>query len=51
MMGRNQGEPIQEHYFTPYPGVGNVKVHGFMKLVNDDITIFLEKLNGLYLEH
>ena len=51
MMGRNQGEPILEHYFTPYPGVGNAKVHGFMKLVNDDITVFLEKLNGLYLEH
>ena len=51
MMGRNQGEPIQEHYFTPYPGVENAKVHGFMQLVNDDITVFLEKLNGLYLEH
>ena len=51
MMGRNQGEPILEHYFTPYPGVENAKVHGFMKLVNDDITVFLEKLNGLYLEH
>lgn len=51
MFGRNQGEPINEHYYTPYPGVANSKIHGFMKLVNDDVSVFLEKLNGLYLEH
>lgn len=51
MLGRNQGEPIDGHYYVPYPGVENQKTHGFMKLVNDPISIFLEKLNGLYLEH
>ncbi len=51
MFGRNQGEPLDEHYFTPYPGVSNAKVHGFMELVNDKISVFLEKLNGLYLAH
>lgn len=51
MFGRNQGEPSEEHYFIPYPGVSNTKIHGLMQLVNDDICVFLEKLNGLYLEH
>ena len=51
MFGRNAGEPIEEHYYTPYPGVSNSKTHGFMELVNDEVSVFLEKLNGLYLEH
>lgn len=51
MFGKNQGEPIDGHYFVPYPGVENQKIHGFMKLVNDEVSIFLEKLNGLYLKH
>lgn len=51
LFGRNQGEPIDEHYYTPYPGISNAKTHGFMELVNDEVSIFLEKLNGLYLEH
>lgn len=51
IFGANQGEPISEHYFVPYPGVENQKVHGFMQLVNAENSIFLEKLNGLYLEH
>lgn len=51
MFGRNQGEPIDEHYYVPYPGIENKKTHGFMALVNDPIAVFLEKLNGLYLEH
>lgn len=51
MFGRNQGEPIDEHYYTPYPGVNNNKIHGFMELVNSEVCVFLEKLNGLYLEH
>lgn len=51
MFGRNYGEPIDGHYFTPYPGVENQKTHGFMKMVNDEVCVFLEKLNGLYLEH
>ena len=51
MFGRNAGEPINEHYYTPYPGVSNSKTHGFMELVNDEVSVFLEKLNGLYLEH
>ena len=51
MFGRNQGEPIEEHYYTPYPGVSNKKTHGFMEMINDEVCVFLEKLNGLYLEH
>ena len=51
IFGRNAGEPINEHYYTPYPGVSNSKTHGFMELVNDEVSVFLEKLNGLYLEH
>lgn len=49
MFGRNQGEPIEEHYYTPYPGVSNKKTHGFMEMINDEVCVFLEKLNGLYL--
>lgn len=45
------GEPIEEHYYTPYPGVSNKKTHGFMEMINDEVCVFLEKLNGLYLEH
>lgn len=51
MFGRNQEEPIEEHYYTPYPGVSNKKTHGFMEMINDEVCVFLEKLNGLYLEH
>lgn len=51
MFGSNHGEPSDQHYYIPYPGVENKKTHGFMQLVNDEISIFLEKLNGLYLEH
>ena len=51
MFGRNQGEPIEKHYYTPYPGVSNKKTHGFMEMINDEVCVFLEKLNGLYLEH
>lgn len=50
MFGRNQGEPVGNHYYVPYPGIENQKIHGFMKLVNDSASIFLERLNGLYLE-
>ena len=51
MFGRNQGGPIEEHHYTPYPGVSNKKTHGFMEMINDEVCGFLEKLNGLYLEH
>ena len=33
MFGRNQGEPIEEHYYTPYPGVSDKKTHGFMEMM------------------
>lgn len=51
MLGRNQGEPADGRYHVPYPGTDNQKIHGFMQLANDPKSIFLEKLNGLYLEH
>lgn len=47
----NHGEFKDGHYHTPYPGDGNDKIHGFMQLFNDEKTIFMSKLNGLYLEH
>lgn len=50
MFGGNHGEPVNGHYFVPYPGVENKKTHGFMQLVNNETSIFLEKLNGLYLK-
>ena len=51
MFGANYGEFKEGHYYTPYPGDGNDKIHGFMELFNDERTIFMSKLNGLYLEH
>lgn len=51
LFGRNQGEPSDGHYYVPYPGTENQKTHGFMTLANDKISVFLEQLNGLYLEH
>lgn len=51
MFGRNHGEPADSHYFTPYPGVVNSKIHGFLQMANDKTCVFMDKLNGLYLKH
>lgn len=51
MFGANHGEFKDGHYYTPYPGDGNEKIRDFMELFNDEKTIFMSKLNGLYLEH
>ena len=50
MFGANHGDYKSGHFYTPYPGEGNDKIRGFMKLYNNEHTIFLSKLNGLYLE-
>lgn len=50
MFGANHGEAKEGHYYIPYPGDGNDKIQGFMKLYNADRTIFMSRLNGLYLK-
>ena len=50
MFGANHGDYKSGHFYTPYPGEGNDKIRGFMKLYNNEHTIFLSKLNGLYIE-
>ena len=50
MFGANHGDYKDGHFYTPYPGESNDKIRGFMKFYNNEHTIFLSKLNGLYLE-
>lgn len=50
MFGANHGEAKDGHYYVPYPGDGNDKIQGFMKLYNADCTVFMSRLNGLYLK-
>lgn len=51
LFGGNHGELKDGHFYLPCPGDGNDKIHGFMQLFNDDVTVFMSRLNGLYLEH
>ena len=51
LLGRNHGEPKQQHFCVPYPGCPNEKIQDFMNLYNHDGFIFLNHLNGLYLNH
>ena len=50
MLGRNTGEMKERHYYAPYPGVDNALIADFVKMYNDPGTIFLSRLNGLYLK-
>lgn len=51
MFGANHGDSIEGHFYVPYPGEGNERIQDFMQLYNDDSTVFMKKLNGLYLAH
>jgi mannan endo-1,4-beta-mannosidase len=49
MLGRNYGDAKDKHYCAPYPGEESVP--DFVKMYNDESTIFLSEVNGLYLDH
>jgi len=49
LLGCNHGDSKQGHFYVPYPGCSNEKIHDFMDLYNHDGFIFLNHLNGLYL--
>lgn len=51
LMGRNHGDFKQGHFCVPYPGCSNAKIQDFMQLYNHDGFVFLNRLNGLYLNH
>lgn len=51
LLGRNHGDPKQGHFYAPYPGCSNEKIQDFMEMYNHDGFIFLNHLNGLYLNH
>ncbi len=51
MFGANRGEAADGHYFIPFPGCSNEAIQDFMQLYNDAATVFMKKLNGLYLKH
>lgn len=51
MFGANQGDFKDGHYNVPFPGIDNSRIHDFNAMYNDKYTIFLSKLNGLYLKH
>lgn len=51
MFGANRGDFKDGHYCTPFPGDGNSRIQDFMLLYNSENTLFMRRLNGLYLEH
>lgn len=51
MFGANQGDSSEGRFYVPYPGEGNEAIQSFMQLYNDESTVFMKKLNGLYLAH
>ena len=51
MFGANHGDFKDCHFYTPYPGEGNEHIQEFMQLYNDETTVFMKSLNGLYLAH
>ena len=51
MFGANHGDFRDGHFYVPYPGEDNATISDFIKLYNDPSTVFMKKLNGLYLEH
>ncbi|MBM6993207.1 MAG: hypothetical protein I3J02_08085 [Prevotella sp.] len=50
LFGPNRGEFRDGHFYVPYPGCDNRLIDDFVKFYNDDATIFLNGLNGLYLK-
>ncbi|HEY9543038.1 hypothetical protein [Prevotella sp.] len=50
MMGRNHGNRSGNNFYTPFPGHDNTAISGFMTLFNNEKSIFLSQLNGLYLK-
>lgn len=49
LLGANRGEARSKHFHVPYPGCDERLIDDFIKFYNDDSTIFLKDLNGLYL--
>ena len=49
LLGANRGDPSRAHFYVPYPGCDERLIDDFIKFYNDDLTIFLSNLNGLYL--
>ncbi len=51
MFGANRGDFKDGHYCTPFPGDGNSRIQDFMRFYNSESTLFMKRLNGLYLKH
>ncbi len=51
MFGANRGDFKDGHYHTPFPGDGNSRIQDFMLFYNNETTLFMKRLNGLYLRH
>lgn len=51
LLGQNRGEAKDGRYCVPFPGLDNARIGDFMRFYNDEATIFLNTLNGLYLKH
>lgn len=49
MFGMNQGQPQDGNYYLPF--AGHEGVADFMKIYNDNRTVFLRGLNGLLIDH
>lgn len=50
LFSSNGGTPADGHYSTPYPGSHQEIINDFLNLYNDDSTIFIKQLNGLYVD-
>lgn len=51
MFGANRGDFKDGHYCIPFPGDGNSLIQDFMQFYNNETTVFMRRLNGLYLKH
>ena len=49
MLGKSYGDAKQLHFCAPYPG--DQSVPDFVKMYNDNCTLFMSDVNGLYLDH
>lgn len=49
LLGANRGDIDEGHYHVPFPGLDNERISDFVQFYNDETTVFLGTLNGLYL--
>ncbi len=49
LMGPNRGDIDGGHYYVPFPGLDNERINDFVDFYNDESTVLIGTLNGLYL--